>query len=143
MLNMITLINNSAILMIIKITAAVKLYLQVISAVQGGEEPSLKLAADHWQVVDIMISINISFMKIFNIIITMIVVSIKISMFMKILNIMMITMKQPRTCFCNTSACSQLLSLASSSPFFFLLLVKDSIMIFLTLFVAKKQKEEL
>ena len=45
------------------------------------------------QVVDIMISINISFMKIFNIIITMIVVSIKISMFMKILNIMMITMK--------------------------------------------------
>ena len=90
---MITLINNSAILMINKITAAVKLYLQVISAVQGGEEPSLKLAADHWQVVDIMISINISFMKIFNIIVTMIVVSIKISMFMKILNIMMISMK--------------------------------------------------
>ena len=57
---MITQINNSAILMINKITATVKLYLQVISAVQGGEEPSLKLAADHWQVVDIMISINIS-----------------------------------------------------------------------------------
>ena len=90
---MITLINNSAILMINKITASVNLYLQVISAVQGGEEPSLKLATDHWQVVDIMISINISFMKIFNIIITMIVVSIKISMFMKILNIMMISMK--------------------------------------------------
>ena len=85
---MITLINNSAILMINKITATVKLYLQVISAVQGGEEPSLKLAADHWQVVDIMISINISFKKIFNIIVTMIVVSIKISVFMKILNIM-------------------------------------------------------
>ena len=93
MLNMITLINDSAILMINKITAAVKLYLQVISAVQGGEEPSLKLAADHWQVVDIMISINISSIKIFNIIVTMIMVCIKISMFMKILNLMMITMK--------------------------------------------------
>ena len=79
--------------MINKIIAAVNLYIQVISAVQGGEEPSLKLAADHWQVVDIMITMNIGIMKIFNIIVTMIVVSIKISMFMKILNIMMITMK--------------------------------------------------